>query len=156
MVGANVLYLRILNNLRKALSEDIHDSWCGFISHNLRTSIIDDYKVYIAKKLKVSYQEWILDGEEYCKIRSEWQMRTMLHGERMSCFLSIHEILLKIAKPQYMSRVKKILNSLQDFSPDSYSYTLLGRADLVKMPSRLEHYGKFLDELTAISSNKHQ
>lgn len=133
MTGANVLYARILNNLKMAADSDIHDSWLDFISHNLRTSYFDDLKFHVSKKLKT--YEWI-DSLKYNE-RVAWQVKSILFKSRRESFFEVKEVILKLAKSDFIEKVSKALDDLDDFKPDAFAYTLFGRADLIKMPKRL-------------------
>jgi hypothetical protein len=146
MTGANVLYARILGNLRIALKDNIHDNWAGFISHNLRTSLFDDYLVHVSNKLESNFSEWV-DKEDFNRIRIAWQMEACFHSSIPKSYYDLKSHIIKIARPEYKNEVATILSDLNDFCPDAFAYTLMGRADLLKMPQRQMLFDKHASDI---------
>jgi hypothetical protein len=64
-----ILYFRILNNLSYAASHGMHESWMNFISHNIRTSYIDDV-------LDLVFEKFSFDILERDKYASEERTKT--------------------------------------------------------------------------------
>lgn len=136
ITSATVFYIRILNNLYMATQNSIHESWCDFISHNLRTSIWDDYEQEVIKKLRKSrtnfsrHSDWVMH-------RSKWQMKSLFFESRDESFKNLYNEIASTFNPDAREQVLAILGRTQ-IVPEAYFYTLLGRADLIKFLSFTE------------------
>ena len=125
-----ILYFRILNNLSYAASHGMHESWMNFISHNIRTSYIDDVLDLVFEKFSFD----ILERDKYIKTRAVWQSKCRKREARPSQYKEAREIILGCIKDSYKSKVERFLKSTEPI-PEFMLYTHLGRGDLIKFDS---------------------
>lgn len=128
-----VFYYRILNNLATAAKTSIHENWCDFISHNIRTSVFTDYERYVFKKMNgkgYRTKGWV-------RKKSMWQGKSIFFENREACFKNLFHAVASIFVKEKREEVMKILEGA-NFVPEAYFYTLLGRADLIKFESVLK------------------
>ncbi|HEY9606369.1 MAG TPA: hypothetical protein V6C85_32475 [Allocoleopsis sp.] len=125
-----ILYFRILNNLSYAASHGMHESWMNFISHNIRTSYIDDLLDLVFEKFSLD----VLERDKYIKIRAEWQLKCRNREARPSQYKEAKEIILGCIKDSYKSKVERFLKNSEPI-PEFMLYTHLGRGDLIKFDS---------------------
>jgi hypothetical protein len=128
-----VLYSRILTNLSNAAQSRIHESWMNFISHNIRTSYIDDLLVPLFDK----YSPDILEDEKYIRFRLIWQLRSMNRKTRYSAYNEAKEIIVECIKDEHKAEVECFLKNNEPI-PEFMLYTHLGRGDLIKFDSWIQ------------------
>jgi hypothetical protein len=128
-----VLYSRILTNLSNAARDKIHESWMNFISHNIRTSYIDDLLVPLFDK----YSPDILEAEKYIRFRLIWQLRSMNRKTRYSAYNEAKEIVVECIKDNHKAEVERFLKNNESI-PEFMLYTHLGRGDLIKFDSWIQ------------------
>lgn len=125
-----ILYVRILNNLSYAANHGMHESWMNFISHNIRTSYIDDLLDLVFEKFSLD----VLEHDKYMKLRTDWQLKCMNREARSSKYNEAREIIMGCIKDSYKSKVERFLKNSEPI-PEFMLYTHLGRGDLIKFDS---------------------
>jgi hypothetical protein len=128
-----ILYFRILTNLSNAARDKIHENWMNFISHNIRTSYIDDLLVTLFNK----YSPDILEVEKYIKLRCIWQLKSIHRKTRYSAYNEAKEVVVKCIKDSYKTEVESFLKNNESI-PEFMLYTHLGRGDLIKFDSWIQ------------------
>jgi len=127
------LYFRIMGNLSYASKHRVHESWMNFISHNIRTSYLNDLFTPIFEKFGMD----IINRENYTRLRLEWSLKCMHRKTRHSAYKEAKAIVVGCIKEEYKSRVERFLKSNEPV-PEFMLYTHLGRGDLVKFSSWIE------------------
>lgn len=125
-----ILYWRILNNLSYAAEHGIHENWMNFISHNIRTSYIEDLLYLVFDKLSPN----VLEEDKYIKLRIDWQLGCMNREARYSQYNKAREMVLECVKDSYKTKVERLLKN-SNLIPEFMLYTHLGRGDLIKFDS---------------------
>lgn len=132
--NALILYVRMLGNLNKACCQSLHPNWLSFVSHNLRTSLFEDY---LARLEQSGIGKGELNKDDYSANNSQWKIKTMMRIEREESFHECAEIVTKSFPPSRHSDVRRVLEAV-DIVPEYLYYTHLGRADLVPFASWLK------------------
>ena len=125
-----ILYSRILSNLSYASRNGVHESWMNFISHNIRTSYINNLFGLVFDKFGMN----VLDQKEYKHKSFEWIQKCMLRETRISAFNESKETVVKSMRKSCQRKVERLMINNQSI-PDFMLYTHLGRGDLVKFSS---------------------
>ncbi len=125
--GGFSLYFRVLNNLAYAVNNRVHESWLNFISHNIRTSYMDNLLQAIFNKFDLN----ILEEDNYKELRLIWQVNCMNRKTRCAAYKNTNQIVLNCIKASYKQKVEKLLKTSK-IIPEFMLYTHLGRGDLIK------------------------
>jgi hypothetical protein len=133
ITSGSLLYFRILNNLSYAAKHGLHESWMSFVSHNIRTSYINDLFTPIFEK----FGRDILEHESYTKLCLDWSLNCMDRKKRHTAYSEAKEIVLQCIRSSHRSRAEHLLKSKAPI-PEFMLYTHLGRGDLVKFNSWIQ------------------
>lgn len=124
--GAN-LYNRVLGNLAYACEHAVHPNWASFVSHNVRTSYLDDLK----ERIFFRVPNGLVDQDSYVKVRTQWQAESMFPGTRNKAFNDAPGIVAGCFGAGAGPTVRRMLAD-EDYIPEYMYYSTMGRADLIQ------------------------
>lgn len=141
ILQANLFYPRILKYLYDAVSKPMFDNFLEFLSNALRSLYFDDMFLHALKAFSDDMKH--VDNNEHLKSREEWYAGMRNPITREETFLRGKELISNCFKDK--GRARRVLDN-QRLVPDSYFYTIMGRADLIKfenarVKSVFEHRG---------------
>jgi hypothetical protein len=127
---STTLYIRILNNIKLAISDRIYSNWLGFLGGNIRTSLITQAMFELQLHLG-NFDLWTVFNQDiFTKQHVAWSEKAMKFDSRREAYQTWKEVFFKAVRKEYRTKIEDLLNS-NSIEPEHLYYSHLGRPDLI-------------------------
>ncbi|MFC3365342.1 CHAT domain-containing protein [Pedobacter fastidiosus] len=136
----SILYLRLLNNLKMASTEAIHQNWLEFVSYVIRTSAVSDAYTFLSKT-----DNKHIDSPKAALSQAKSFNQLMSFYNRRRVFKELDQTLRKLSGTE-----EQVLSKI---IPEYLFYSNLGRSDLIKFDVYVDKYDQ-LNDNTKLKTKK--